>query len=148
MDNNQHIKILQMVYAGALADTVLQFNKEGVLENVIRRKRQEQINTGKMRAAQFAITKPEDVFLKLYEIFGCSNWEIISDNNGGITAQANSCMLCAIAKKIGAPSPCYLYCLNPMEGIVKALNSDVVYTVEETLWEGSRCIVKVDSNVR
>jgi hypothetical protein len=147
MDSIEKVQILQMAYAGALADTVLQLSKEGVLENVTSRKRQEQINTSKMRAAQFAITKPEEVFLKLSEIFGCASWEIISNTNGGFTAQTRSCKLCAIAKKIGAPSPCRLYCLDPMEGLIKAVKNDAVYTVEETLWDGSKCSVKVGGTV-
>jgi hypothetical protein len=30
-----------------------------------------------------------------------------------------------------------------MEGLVKALKENVAYTVEETLWEGERCRVRV-----
>jgi len=142
MDTSKQVQVLQMAYAGALADAVLQMGKEGVLETVTARKRQEQLSTGKMRAAQFGITKPEEAFLKLYEIFGCSNWNITADPKG-FTARTSTCMLCAMAKKIGAPSPCNLYCLNPMEGIVKGINTDSDYKVEETLWDGTKCIVRV-----
>jgi len=37
MDTAKHVQILQMAYAGALADTVLQFSKEGVLETCYRK---------------------------------------------------------------------------------------------------------------
>ena len=143
MDVDKQIQILQMAYAGALADAVLQFSKEGVLENITRHKQQEQIHTSKMQAMQFGITKPEEVFLKLSEIFGCARWDIINNPTGGFIAQTNSCKLCAIAKKIGAPMPCYLYCLNPMEGIVKSLKSNAVYKVDETLWDGNKCSITV-----
>jgi hypothetical protein len=142
MDIDKKVKMLQITYAGVLADTVLQLGKEGVLDAVTERKRQEQFSTGKMRAAQFGIEKPEEAFLKLYDIFGCSNWNI-SSKPDGFVAQTTTCMLCAIAKKIGAPSPCRIYCLNPMEGIVKALKEGAVYSVEETLWDGARCSVRV-----
>jgi hypothetical protein len=142
MDTSKHIQVLQMAYAGALADAVLQMGREGVLDSVTARKREEQLSSGKMRAAQFGITRPEEAFLKLYEIFGCSNWKITPDANG-FTAQTSTCMLCAMAKKLGAPSPCNLYCLNPMEGIVKAVKSGAEYRVEETLWDGTRCSVRV-----
>jgi hypothetical protein len=142
METAKHIQVLQMAYAGALADTVLQMGREGVLDRVTSHKREEQLSSGKIRAAQFGITKPEEAFLKLYEIFGCSNWQIIP-GSGGFAAQTSTCMLCAIAKKMGSPSPCNLYCLNPMEGIVKGLKSDAVYRVDETLWDGAKCTIRV-----
>jgi hypothetical protein len=142
MENEKHVQLLQMAYAGALADAVLQLGKEGVLSVVTSRKRQEQLNTGKMRATQFGITRPEDVFLKLGELFDCARWTIIR-GPGGFTAQAKGCKLCAIAKKIGAPSPCHLYCLDPMEGLVKSVLSDASYAVDETLWDGAQCSVRV-----
>jgi L-2-amino-thiazoline-4-carboxylic acid hydrolase len=145
MDSNKQVQILQMAYTGVLADAVLQLGKEGVLASTTERKRQEQLAGGKLRAAQFGITKPEEVFLKLSEIFGCAQWEIVNNTEDGFVAQSNSCRLCAIAKKMGAPSPCQIYCLDPMEGIVKAIKSDAVYTIEETLWEGRQCRVIVDN---
>jgi hypothetical protein len=143
MDTNEQIKILQLAYAGALVDAALQLSKEGVFEKVISRKRLEQIAGGSMRAAQFGITEPEAVFRKLSEIFGCANWEIIQEKGGGFTAQTTSCKMCTIAKKVGAPSPCHLYCLDPMEGLIKAVKEGATYTVEETLWDGQKCSVKV-----
>jgi len=143
MDIEKHVQFLQMAYAGAMADTVLQFEKEGVLAGITDRKRQENIYSGKVRAAQFGITKPEEVFLKLAELFGCASWNITSNSNG-LIAQTSGCKLCAIAKKIGAPSPCRLYCLDPMEGMVKALKGDADFAVEETLWEGSKCSILVN----
>jgi hypothetical protein len=143
MDSSKQVQILQMAYAGALADTALQYEKEGVLASVADRKRQEAIGSGKARAAQFGAMKPEEVFLKLAELFGCANWSITSDSNG-FAARTNVCRLSAIAKKIGAPSPCHLYCLDPMEGMVKGLKSGADFTVEGTLWEGQNCSVRVN----
>ena len=143
MDIDKHVQFLQMAYAGALADAVLQYGKEGVLASITDRKRQENIGSGKIRAAQFGITKPEEVFIKLAVLFGCASWSITS-NSDGFVARTSNCRLCAIAKKIGAPNPCYLYCLDPMEGMVKALNSDTDFAVEETLWESSKCSIRVN----
>ena len=144
METAKQVQMLQMAYAGALADTVLQFSKEGVLERVTERKHREQLATGKQRLAAFGITQPEEVFLKLSEIFGCARWEITDKSADGFVARSGSCTLCAIAKKMGAPSPCNLYCLDPMEGLVKAVKNDAVYTVEETLWAGKQCLVRVN----
>jgi len=143
MDTTKQVQLLQMAYAGALADTVLQFGKEGVLDSVIERKHAEQLATGKMRLGSFGITKPEDVFLNLSEIFGCAQWEISGSTAEGFVAQNSVCKLCAIARRIGAPSPCRLYCLDPMEGLLKAVKPDAVYMVEETLWEAKKCVVRV-----
>jgi hypothetical protein len=143
MEMNQKVQILQAVYAGALADATLQLGKEGVLAQVTARKREEQLKTGQVRAAQFGITRLEDVFLKLAEVFGCANWSIENNSGNGFTAHSSVCKLCALAKKIGASSPCHLYCLDPMEGMIKGLNPEAKYTVEETLWSGTKCSIKV-----
>jgi hypothetical protein len=142
MDSDKQVKLLQMAYASALADTVLQYEKEGVLARVTERKHKESISSGKMRTAQFGITSPGEAFLKTAELFGCAEWNITS-NSEGFAAQTKSCMLSAISKKIGAPCPCHLYCLDPMEGMIKALNDRLIFTVEETLWHGARCNIRV-----
>ena len=69
MDSDKQVQILQMAYAGVLADAVLQFDKEGVLQHVSDRKRLEQLATGKIMATQFGMDKPEEVFLKLFGAF-------------------------------------------------------------------------------
>ena len=76
MEQTQQIKMLQMAYAGVLADAVTQYDKEGVLESVTERKRRQQMATGAMMAQQFGVSKPEEVFHKLVEVFGCANWQI------------------------------------------------------------------------
>ena len=129
MDTAKHVQILQMAYAWALADTLLQFQKECVLARVTERKHVEQLATGKLRLTVFGITKPEEVFLKLSEIFGCARWEIVNNSAESFRAQSSSCTLCAIAKKVGAHSPYNLYCLDPMEGLLKAIAPPAVYTV-------------------
>lgn len=142
MELEKRLKLLQIIYAGALADSVLRMGKEGILEKVTAEKREEQMLTGKLRTAQFGIGSPEEVFTKLAEIFGCANWTIESDNEG-FTAEATGCMLCTIAKKIGAPCPCNIHCLDPMEGMIKGIDPDLKYEVLETLWSGRNCKVDV-----
>jgi hypothetical protein len=144
MDQAQQIKILQMAYAGVLADAVAQYDKESVLESVTERKRQYQMATGKMSAQQFGVSKPEEAFTKLVELFGCANWRI-SPEDGGFTAESTQCMLCGMAKKMQGASPCKIYCLNPMEAMVKGLEPEAEYEVLETLWDGEKCRVRVKS---
>jgi hypothetical protein len=142
MELEKKVKLLQVIYAGALADSALRLGKEGILEKTTTEKREEQMATGKLRAAQFGIGKPEEVFTKLGEIFGCANWTVESDNKG-FTAEATGCMLCAMAKKIGAQCPCNIYCLDPMEGMIRGIDQDLTYEVLETLWSGQKCKVNV-----
>lgn len=142
MEQTQHIKMLQMAYAAVLADAVAQYDKEGVLERVTGRKRQSQMATGKIMAQQFGVSKPEEAFTKLVEVFGCANWQI-APNEDGFAAESASCLLCGIAKKMQGASPCNIYCLHPMEAMVKGVAPDVEFEVLETLWDGNKCRVCV-----
>jgi hypothetical protein len=142
MEKEEHIKALQRVYAGVLADAALQFGKEGVLEKVVERKRKEQMELGKQKAEQFQMTTPESVFTKLSAIFECANWKI-TPHETGFLAEATQCMLCGFSKKIGAPSPCHLYCLDPMEGMIKGISSQTEFNVKSTLWNSPSCTVEV-----
>ena len=144
MQNQKDIQLLQLTYAAVLADAVAQLAKEDVLEKVTKRKKAEQKATGKMKAEQFGITAPEAVFTRLAEIFDCAAWGIRNGENEFV-AETKACKLCTIAKKINSPAPCYLYCLDPMEGMIKGLNSDSTFTVEETLWDGRKCRVWVNN---
>lgn len=142
MEEAQHIKMLQMAYAGVLADAVAQYDKEGVLESVTERKRQYQMATGAMMTKQFGVSKPEEAFTKLVEVFGCANWQI-TPNGDGFTAESASCMLCGMAKKMQGASPCNVYCLNPMEAMVKGVDPGAEFETMETLWDGAKCQVRV-----
>lgn len=142
MDLEQKVKLLQTIYAGALADSVFRMGNEGIFEKVTSEKKEEQIKTGKYRAAQFGIEKPDEVFLKLSELFGCANWAVESDNED-FKAEATKCMLCAITKKMGAQSPCNIFCLDPMEGMIKGIDPNYRFDVTETLWSGQKCEVNL-----
>jgi hypothetical protein len=143
MQNEKDIQLLQLTYAAVLADAVSQLAQEDILEKVTQRKKADQEATGKMKAAHFGITTPEAVFTRLAEIFDCAYWEIRKTKNEFV-AVTKACKLCAIAKQTDSPAPCYLYCLDPMEGMVKGLNPDSTFTVEETLWDGKKCSVRVN----
>ena len=143
MELADKVRTLQAVYAGALADSVLRLGNEGVLEKVTLQKRNEQMMFGKARAAQFGMTSPREVFEKLSELMGCADWSVSPDENGALRATATRCMLCAYAKKLGAESPCRIYCLDPMEGMVKGLDENADFVVESTLYDGGQCVVRL-----
>lgn len=142
MDAEKKIIFLELAYAGALADSVRCLKNEGILEKVTEQKKKEQLAFGKQQAERFGIQKPEEVFLKLSEIFNCASWEILNTEEG-FTAESKVCKLCALAKRMGTDSPCYIYCLNPMEGMVKGIDPTKEYNVKETLWGGEKCRVTV-----
>ena len=146
MEASEKVKVLQAVYAGALADAVLRMGREGVLEKVTQQKRSEQLAVGKARAAQMGIGRPEEVFTKLADLMGCADWAVTPDESGaGFTASVSRCLLCMMAKKAGAQSPCRIYCLDPMEGMVRGLSKDAGFDVLSTLYEGTSCRVAVNT---
>jgi len=146
MESLEKVRILQAVYAGALADNVLRLGNEGVLKKVTDQKRAEQLMGGKIRAAQLGITNSEEVFTKLSDFMGCADWKIAPNEDGnGFTATASRCMLCSLAKKMGTQSPCRIYCLDPMEGMTKGIDENAGFDVQSTLFEGSQCRVAVVS---
>ena len=140
----EKVRVLQAVYAGALADSVLRLGNEGVLENVTKQKRNEQLACGKARAAQLGIASPEEVFIKLSDLMGCADWSVAADADGsGFNATATRCLLCSLSKRMGTQSPCRIYCLDPMEGMVKGLRANADFDVQSTLYEGSQCPVSI-----
>jgi hypothetical protein len=48
-----------------------------------------------------------------------------------------------MVKKAGGPSPCRLYCLDPLEAMGKGLAAGAGFDVEETLYDGGQCRVRV-----
>jgi hypothetical protein len=144
MELQDKVKILQATYAGALADSVLRLGREGVLEKVTEAKRAEQMAGGALRARQMGVASVEGIFETLSDIFGCANWTVEKDPAGNeLKATATRCMLCAIAKKMDAPQPCSIYCLDPMEGMAKGLDPSIQFNTESTLWDCERCSVKI-----
>ncbi len=142
----ERVKILESAYVGIQADAVRCLGNEGVLEKVTQQKKNEQLALGKLQAERFGIQNAEEVFLKLSEVFGCASWEISRDGDQFL-AEAKACKLCAVAKKIGNACPCYIYCLNPMEGMVKGISPNSTFNVKELLWEGQKCCIEVKENL-
>ena len=134
---NNDLKTLQLFYAGALVDAVYSYGRNNVLEKVTEEKkvRQEMAAAGQLKHLE--IEKPQQLYRRFTEIFGCVPWAI-SEDGEDITAESKSCMMCAIAKKQGAPKPCELFCINPFKAYAKELGYEL--EVKETLWEGERCV--------
>ena len=143
MDTGQHIRLLQITYAAQLADAVRQYGQAGILDGVTGEKREERRRTAAAQAAQLGITGPEAAFTNSAELFGCADWTVTETGDDGFEVTATRCLLCAMVRKAGGPSPCRLYCLDPIEAMVESLRPDARLEVVETLYDGERCRVRV-----
>jgi hypothetical protein len=142
MELEHKFKMLQMAYVGVLVDSLRWYTKEGILEKVTEEKRKEQFISGKQRLSQFGISEPEQVFIKLSDLFNCACWKI-DKKNSYFSAEAKGCLLCAASKKFMTGSPCNIYCLDPIEAMIKAIDPSIQFKVEETLWDGGKCKIEV-----
>ena len=142
MDNERKIQTLQNFYVAAIADAAFQFTSEGVMQGVEKRKKAMQAKTAHNMIQSLGIVKMEDAFLKTAELINCAGW-VIENNDKGFKAVSKTCKLAAIAKKMGSESPCNMYCLNPLETMVKAVNPDVLFETKSTLWDEKECRVDV-----
>ncbi len=138
----QDQKILQLFYAGALADAVSHFQSAGILEEVTHKKKSAQSMAAPGQLKQLAISNPKELFERFSDIFGCIRWEVQQEGEE-FTALGKQCLLCAIAKKLGTVQPCNLYCINPFEALLNAMTPSYSLNVEEMLWDGERCRFRV-----
>ena len=155
MDTQQHIRLLQITYAAQLADAVRQYGQAGILDRVTEEKREERRRSAAAQAAQLGITAPEAAFTTSAQLFGCADWTVTEDTaeagteaggqaaGKGFEASATRCLLCAMVKKAGGPSPCRIFCLDPIEAMVQGLRPDARLDVTETLYDGDGCRVRV-----
>jgi hypothetical protein len=143
MTETQTLKTLQLFYAGLLVDAVRQYQKFGILEQVIEKKKQEQKLAAPDQLSRLGIGNVEELFTTFSTIFGCASWRIDTigtDIGPGYKATASSCLACAIAKKLGAPSPCAISCINPFTALAKALPVSRTLVAEQTLWDSDSCV--------
>lgn len=136
-------KVLQLFYAGAIVDAAANFEHFGLLEQVAGKKEKEQAAAAPGQLAQLGIRTPGELFRRFADIFGCAAWDVEEAGDGTATAVSGSCLACSIAKKRGAGMPCRLYCIQPFRGMLRAMQPARDLEVEETLWEGKRCLFRV-----
>lgn len=140
METEQKFATLQTAYLAALVDAVARFHETGVLGEVVERRRRHR--NGALANRLFGVTAPQEIFLRLSGLFGCAAWEL-EESDGGFTAITRGCRMLQLAGRLGAPSPCDLYCLEPMRDMLEALSPEAWFEVEETLATGSCCKVRV-----
>ena len=142
MEKEKIIPVLQASFIGILADAVYQYGQEGVIDTVTARRKKAQLLNGERNAAFYGLSSLEEVFTVFCEYFDNTKWNIEKTEKGFI-AKTKACKLCAMTKKLEAPSPCNIYCLHALEGMVKGIAPHSEYTVHSTLWNSPSCTVEV-----
>ncbi|HEX2961894.1 MAG TPA: hypothetical protein VHO43_08905 [Ignavibacteriales bacterium] len=138
MDQEKQTKMLQLFYAALMADAVANYHHFGILPEVTEKKSREQTSSAKGQLSQLGVSTPEELFSTFSELFGCIKWTL-ERQDGTIKATGNSCLLCAIAKKMGTAKPCSVGCINPMTALLSGLNTSLKLEVISTLWESDKC---------
>ena len=145
MESEKRLKMLQLFYAGVLADSIRNYSEAGILGIVESRKEMEQRLAARGQLAQLNIRTPGELFKTLSGIFGCISWNI--EEEPELTkATGTSCLLCAIAKKMDLPKPCNMYCINPVRALAEGISEGNQLNVISTLWESDKCEFEVISN--
>ena len=142
MTNEQHLSVLRNLFTRLQAETMLRYAKAGILNDIEGERIQLSLAFGENSAQMLGVTRPEEAFLKPAAIVDCASWDI-SSNGNGMTAISSGCKLTAMCKKLETPSPCRMYCLSPIEGMIKALKPEARFTVKSTLWSGKSCNIEV-----
>ena len=122
MEIEKRLAILQNTYAASVAETVNTYNMLKMLETIVERRQERQMQTASYMNQQFGIQCIEDVFSNLSEIYGCANWTVEKSEQGYV-ATATACKLCALSKKLGGANPCHGWCLDPMIAMISNLGS-------------------------
>lgn len=149
MEIEKRLALLQNTYAASVAETVNTYEKLKVLEAIVEKRKERQVQAAPYLNRQLGIQSVEDVFFKLSEIYGCANWSV-NKTEDGYVAIATSCKLCALSKKMGGADPCKGWCLDPMVAMVSDVSGiDGKYiTVESTLINDACCKVSVRAGTK
>ena len=142
MNSEQNLSVLRSLYTRLQAETMLRYARAGILNDIETDRIKLSLASGENNAQMLGVTKPEEAFTEPAAIVDCASWEI-SSNRNDLIAVCVRCKLAAMCKKLETPSPCRMYCLSAIEGMVKALEPESLFTVESTLWSGKNCTVEV-----
>ena len=92
------------------------------------------------------VTKPEEAFTKPAAIVDCASWKI-SRNENGLIAVCVGCKLAAMCKRLKTPSPCRMYCMSAIEGMIELRNQMYLSRANGTApnnresWEVELCLL-------
>ncbi len=135
--------ILRQVLFMNMIESLKNYEKYGILNEVEEEKRAKDLAEGPAKVKHYGITDAEQFLKFSSDTFNCAHWTI-GKNNTGFKAVTKSCYVCGMAKQQNAPSPCEMTCISPVRGVIKGINKDHQLDVEETLWEGNKCVFNIN----
>jgi len=142
MNNDRHLQLMRNLYTALQAETMARYGKAGIVPEIEEEKRGQSLASGAKNAQMLGVSEPEEAFSVPAAITECASWDIVSMDNG-LSATCRGCRLIGMCKAVSTPSPCRMYCLNPIRGMVEALRPGARFEVQSTLWESDRCHVEV-----
>ena len=142
MTNEQKLSAVRRLFTTLQAETISRYSKAGIFADIERERIELSLALGENNAKMLGVTKPEEAFTIPSAIVDCALWDI-SSNGNCLKAISSGCKLAAMCKKLEAPSPCRMYCLSAIEGMIKALKPAALFTVKSTLWSGTNCTIVV-----
>lgn len=142
MDNATKVDVLRQISFMQIIEAMSNYEKHGIREKVIADKKAKDLAEGPTKCKMFGLQTPEDFLNFSMDAFNCVDWKY-EYNEEGFTATTHSCVACHMAKEVSAPSICEMHCINPFLAVIKGINPEGDLTVEETLWEGEKCVFRV-----
>lgn len=136
-------EVLRQVLFTTMIESLINYEKHGILEAVEQEKCERDLAEGEAKVNQYGIESAEQFLQFSCDTFKCADWEFEYDENG-FNAVSKSCVVCGMAKQAGAPSPCELTCISPNRGVVKGIDRNSELIVKETLWDGKKCLFRVN----
>ena len=141
------LEMLQLLYAGLLAEAVSLFEQHGILDNITEQKLREEILSASARIKQLQLQTPEDIFSLHSSVIGFTDWNIEPMQNGFRITNSH-CKLYAITKALDCANPCLLCCIHPLNALCEALNPKQTIIVETTMKDSNRCTFFVQPKIK
>lgn len=142
MSAEKNLFLIRNLYTNLQAEVLGRYEKAGILKEIEMEKRVQSHTYGKMFCDMLGVSEIKEAFLRPSEIVQCAVWELKEEVNS-LEAVCKGCKIASICKKEGNVSPCNMFCLNPIEGMIKGLKPDARFNVESTLMESDKCKVIV-----
>lgn len=136
------LMVMRNFYVALAVDSLKRYEKHGILDDIIEEKKAELPHVAPILTQQLGMNSAEEVFEKMTTIFECANWSVTKTENG-IRATATQCQMCNMAKQQNTASPCQIYCLNPLEAMVKSVAPEALFEVVNNLYDDNCCRVEV-----
>lgn len=134
--------ILRQVLFMTMIDSLKNYDKHGILEEVEKSKIEKDLAEGPDKVEKYGLKSVEQFLQFSSDTFNCVKWDI-QPNEDGFTAITKGCVVCGMAKQMNAPNPCEMTCISPSRGVVKGINKNHKFEVLETLWDGDKCLFKI-----